>query len=526
MTEPETTKIDWRLIGGLLLLVLPLRLWLLYNTEVAARDSITYVQYALQFEKSDWRTVLAANQQHPGYPLLVWLMSLPVRAVEGETTPENMALSTQLVSMAASLLLIVPMYWLGRQFFDRKTSFWATLLFQYLPIGAQHLSDGISEPVYLLWIVSGLLQGIHAVRDRSLLRCGLCGFFAGLAYLTRPEGVLILAAVAAVAILVQFSTSLRCSWRRFSPAASTMVIAAMLTGSPYPMATQRLSNKPSIFWMFGLQNPFQQQAQSEPSSAGVNGSRVLFAAAFPRVDSKMVRVIQSVKALLIEFYQGLHYVGAIPALLGLWWSFGRLRSNAGFGVVAVYCTLHSALLMAHAISACYVSDRHVMILVLFACYFVVVGLRELPGRLMAWRAIPVVDWAWSWRSAPLWSAALLIGLFAFCLPKATQRLHANRAGNHAAGRWLARTVEDGDIIDDVYDWSRYFSGQFLKTEHDPNHVPMCFIVTTPKGGPALDSVVGRPKVALRPDATVVFRWPDLGDVEKAKVVVYAQPKVN
>src|SRR5262245_33676819 len=118
--EPRTfTRADWVLIGVLLALVLPLRLWLLHNTEVTARDSIGYIRYALQFERKPWQDVCEKNHQHPGYPICVYLMSLPIRAFEGKTTPENMELSAQLVSLFASLLLMLPMYLLGRQFFDR-----------------------------------------------------------------------------------------------------------------------------------------------------------------------------------------------------------------------------------------------------------------------------------------------------------------------------------------------------------------------------------------------------------------------
>jgi 4-amino-4-deoxy-L-arabinose transferase-like glycosyltransferase len=151
------TKADWLLVGALLLLVLPLRLWLLHNTEVTARDSIGFIRYALQFEHDSFQHVLAKNDQHPGYPILVWLMSQPVRWFDGQTTPENMEFSAQLVNFFASLILILPMYFFGRQFFDRSVSFGAALLYQYLPISAQHLSDGISEPVFLVLLVSGAL---------------------------------------------------------------------------------------------------------------------------------------------------------------------------------------------------------------------------------------------------------------------------------------------------------------------------------------------------------------------------------
>ena len=518
MMEPAvqtSTKIDWQLIGLLFVLVLPLRLWLLHNTEVAARDSITFVQYALQFDDNDWRTVACANQQHPGYPALVWLMSLPVRALDGPATPANMALATQLVSLAASLLLILPMYWLGRAFFDRKICFGAALLYQYLPISAQHLSDGLSEPVYLLLIVSGLLHAVQAVRKRSWQRAALCGFFAGLAYLTRPEGVLILAAGAAGLILLQFRNDWRCSWKQFYACGTAMTLAALLAGSPFVIATGRISNKPIYFQLTGQRNPWPAAPTPERADLAI-GTRILFAASFPRSDSRLQNLGRSVWAVAVEINQGLHYVAGAFALLGLAWSLARWRLNPGSYVVAGYCSLHSVLLIALAMSANYVSDRHVMILVLFSTYFVVIGLTELPRRVLAWRRI---EGPGLWRSGPAWSALLGVALLALCLPKATQRLHGNRAGNHAAGLWLSRQVQDNDIIVDEYDWSRYYSGLFLQARHEPAHPPTCYIVTTNGRGPQM--LFERSAVELRPDAKVVFTWPD---AEKARIVVYAQPK--
>jgi hypothetical protein len=225
------SRTDWLLIGVLIALVLPLRLWLICNTEVTARDSIGYIRYALQFEKHSWDKVLRKNQQHPGYPVLVWLMSVPVRAIDGETTPENMELASQLVNFLASLLLIVPTYLLGRQFFDRPVSFFGTLFYQYLPISAQHLSDGISEPTFLLLMITGLLQAVLAIRERAVWRCALCGLIAGLAYLTRPEGALILPAYGSARNGVQFHSGWRSSGTRCSACGTATAWTAMLVGS-------------------------------------------------------------------------------------------------------------------------------------------------------------------------------------------------------------------------------------------------------------------------------------------------------
>src|SRR5436309_14933671 len=114
-----------------------------------------------------------------------------------------MELSAQLVNFVAALVLIVPMYFYGRRFFAAKISFGGTLLYQYLPISAQHLSDGISEPAYLVLLTAALLQGVHAVRERSAWRCALAGLFAGASYVIRPEGLLILPALAIVLVVLQ-----------------------------------------------------------------------------------------------------------------------------------------------------------------------------------------------------------------------------------------------------------------------------------------------------------------------------------
>ena len=110
MTEPSLAaqdtrswRTDWLLIGLLFALVLPLRVWLIYNTEVTARDSIGYIRYALHFEQHPWDKVLRLNQQHPGYPALVYLMSIPVRAIDGATTPDNMELAARLAAVEAQL---------------------------------------------------------------------------------------------------------------------------------------------------------------------------------------------------------------------------------------------------------------------------------------------------------------------------------------------------------------------------------------------------------------------------------------
>jgi 4-amino-4-deoxy-L-arabinose transferase-like glycosyltransferase len=546
------TRTDWLLIGVLFALVLPLRLWLLYNTEVTARDSIGYIRYALQFEQYPWQEVLKKNHQHPGYPVLLWLMSLPVRAIDGATTPQNMEQSAQLVNLLAALVLIVPMYFLGRQFFDRAISFWAVLLYQYLPISAQHLSDGLSEPIFLALVLTGLLQAVHAIAERAIWRCVLCGLLTGLAYLTRPEGALILPAFACALVVMQLLPKWRSSWRLFFACGFTAALSAALVGSIYFIATGLITNKPSARMTIGiaaLVSPDSHPGQADTRSALAHTSRKrerretnevgnpaaghLFAATFPKVGSTALRLPRCIWALASEIIHGFHYVGCVPALLGLCWTFGALRRQRGFWVVLAYTLLHSFLLIALAMSVSYVSDRHVMILVLLGCFFAVAGLRELPRRVLTTHYSPLLTthdspWTTWYRSARVWFGIFLFALFAICLPKATQRLHGNRAGNHEAGLWLAKHVapdDNANIVDD-HSWSHFFSGLIFQEGREPafarDHPSKCYVVTTRSRDPLVDSV--RQSATIAKDAEVVYYWPEHDDIDNARVLVHVQPR--
>src|SRR5712672_2187933 len=101
-------KKDAVALGLLVLLVLPLRLWLLANTEVAARDSIGYIRYALEFETDDWRCVTKHHDQHPGYALTVLAVSQPLRLASGQTDAATMQLAAQLTTVLSAMLLLYP----------------------------------------------------------------------------------------------------------------------------------------------------------------------------------------------------------------------------------------------------------------------------------------------------------------------------------------------------------------------------------------------------------------------------------
>ena len=186
-----------------------MRLWQITHTEVISRDALQYIRMAWQLDHASWKTVLPQSEYHPGYPVSVLLMSHLVRPLVGDQDlAQTMQLSAQLATALASILLVIPMYYLGRELFDRRLSFWGTLLFQCLPASGRLLGDGLSEGLFLLWSASSLLYAARGLRSGCPFCFLLCGLFGGLAFLTRPEGAVLVAAAGLVLAAMQFRRSL------------------------------------------------------------------------------------------------------------------------------------------------------------------------------------------------------------------------------------------------------------------------------------------------------------------------------
>src|SRR5947209_3725232 len=165
--EKGTVWTDLRSLLLLAVLASGIRTWQLTHTEVASRDSIGYIRMAWQLEHRNWREVIPAAPQHPIYPLAILGVSLPLRSFFGDL-PTAMQVSAQLASSLASVLLIVPMFFLGRELFDRRIGFWAAALFQCLPSGGRVMADGLSDPLFLLCTASGLLFAVRGLRTRRV----------------------------------------------------------------------------------------------------------------------------------------------------------------------------------------------------------------------------------------------------------------------------------------------------------------------------------------------------------------------
>jgi hypothetical protein len=455
-------RADLPWLAGLVVVAVALRGWQLTHTEVASRDSIGYIRIAWQLEHSPWPQAMRAAQQHPGYPLALLAVSLPVRAWGTGDLATLMQWSSQLASALASVLLVVPMFYLGRELFNRKVGFWGALLFQCLPASGRGMADGLSEPFFLLGASAALAWACCALRRGSAWAFALSGLAGGLAYLTRPEGGLFVAATGFVLVAKQAVPRWRWPWRRVLVGGAALSLAAAALGIPYALVIGGLTVKPSAIRVIDADSKPQAPggAGLEPRDLGPAGGPVWAVWWTDGEGSADERAWWGFASFLEVLCKAFFYVFWAPALLGLWWFRDRFRLVPGTWVLVVVCAALTFFLyrVAHVLG--YLSDRHTLVLVLCAIYFAAAALDRLGGLLAGvltrWRpALAGTRWA----DPRLWSPAVLALCAAGPLPRTLETLHADRVGFRTAGYWLAEHACPGDYVLDPYCWANYYAGR-------------------------------------------------------------------
>jgi hypothetical protein len=506
MEEQEGRAPEWgdrRWLTILIVVALVLRVWQVGHTEVTSRDSIGYIRIAWRLGHEDWRQVLPTSSQHPLYPLAVLATSIPVRHYYGGDLALAMQLSAQLASCVASVLLVVPMFYLGRELFDRRTAFWATLLFQCLPATGKMMADGLSEPLFLLCVSTGLLFAVRGLRTGSALAFALAGLASGLAYLTRPEGLVVAGTTGLV--LAYLWLRARLPWRRFLAGAAALTCATLLAAGPFMAVIRGFTVKNTARWV-ATPIAATDSEKSGPAMAPVVWA-VWWGDKHGAEDDRSARYLWALRAEGAVLAKAFFYVFWLPALLGLWWRRDRFRRVPGAWVLALTSLLIALVLYRVARLMGYLGERHLVLILLCGVYWAAAGLLAVADRLRSGYA----------------AVALMLVLVGVPLAKSLETLHADRAGFRAAGCWLAQHSCPGDYVKDPYSWAHYYAGRVFVEGGlaVPAHVPpVSYVVLERSSNPhphlpevqdALNDVQrGRP----------VQSWPVRRGKERAEVVVY------
>ncbi len=485
--KPQRPLQFWRRTDTLFLVILVafaigLRLWHWQHTEVTARDSIGYIRVAWRLGTEPFAKVVKESHQHPGYPIALLATAKLLghnpatydALLPDPELPWQFQRAAQLLSSVASTLLVFPMFLLGRMGFGSLYSFWACLLFQSLPASGRLFADGLSEGLFLFLAIIALLGAwmslapVQGNSGRLLLWGSVTGIFSGLAYLVRPEGLFIGGwTFLGLAILV---------WKQGSDRKKRLVQMAvvagglLLTGGPYMATIGHITSKPTAKQI--LEGEVFQGSLNEIRHTALWTNTPPLALSVPLAvwweggaDGALDRLIWGAHALIYNWVKGMFWVLWFPVLWTLWrfkknWCNPWMLPLLGLVVTLVVVLFKVASQMG------YLSDRHLILLLLLGCFPAIPGIFGLLGPSIRWLLLS--GWPRLAKNLPF---LVVGGIVLLTLVRTLEPLHNHRAGFREAGEWLAKNSRPGDPVVDGFCWTHYHAGRVF-SEVGPKGIPI------------------------------------------------------
>jgi hypothetical protein len=194
-----------------------------------------------------WWSAALRDAFHPLYPLLTAATHAVLRRPDAAAGWEA---AGALVSVLGGAAAVGFLFLFLRDAFGRGPAWCGALLLAVHSRAIEYASDVQSDGLYLALFAAGLWAGWRAWRERAPGWAAFAGAMAGLAYLTRPEGLglaLVLGALGTLSIAAQ-----RWPWRAGARWLAALALATGVCMAPYVAAlhaltgTWTLTNKKSV----------------------------------------------------------------------------------------------------------------------------------------------------------------------------------------------------------------------------------------------------------------------------------------
>jgi hypothetical protein len=420
-------------IVGLMLLAAVVLGWLAARTEVLFIDGLRYIAQAQRLSAGLWDEAIWKSIDHPVYPGIIALM----HALRGGTTPESWQAAGQMAAIACGILLVIPAYLLGLELFGGRAAWIGTALIYALPNSAQVMADTLSESTFLLFWTWGIWGAVKFLRAGHFIWLPLIVAGGGMAFLVRPEGALLPAAMAVTLLAMPLMRSTRLNWPRWWAAVGVLIVGPMLVMVPLMLTKGSIGTKPAIAKILGLAPPAAADAveRARPLEPGQSELKTYQLAARATLDAVGDAVSwpllpMGLLGLCLSFWQG-EGVARIRVLISLilgvmWFALFRLHATGG------YCTA-----------------RHALALVVLWVPAAVRGIEWSLQRLSI--SGPTLGLG-EGRYTPgpvVWVAFLSLYLV-WLLPQTfNPPLGFDHVGYREAGRWLDRTIPRDERVVDV-----------------------------------------------------------------------------
>jgi hypothetical protein len=363
----------WRIAIALAMPVLP-------------RDGVEFCWYARDLGQRGMEHLRDPRvDQHPLFPATVWAADGLLRAIGRPATPVTWQLAGQVVGVLASLGIIVLAAMLTARIVRRmdlavdanRAAVLAAALAALWPLNVQLGVCAMSDPLHLLLLLIGAWTLVDL---RPGWAAPLCGLAAGLAFLTRPEGgILVIGGVSAAVAPRRELRWPQVTWR----AVVIVVIFAAFVGSYVGIAGRLTSKKDPLE---ALKQPSAQRCDDGASRA--NGAR-RDGLQFARLEREKIPPYRIPLRITYETVRAGRVVIPLLALVPLAMLRRRLLAPPLIGLTTCFIA-HTGLLALLLHRWGYLNQRHTLVLVGLMLPFAAIALAGLHARLPAARR----RWVW------------------------------------------------------------------------------------------------------------------------------------
>ena len=324
--------------------------WLAANTEVMYADGLRYIGGAQAAERGDWKASITRAVDHPVYPLAV---AATHRLLGLGERPRDWQTAAQAVSVAAGVLLVIPLYLVALELHGPAVAWLACLLTYMVPVTGHVLADVLSEGVFLLFWTWGCWFALRFFRHGSTAWLPPTLAAAALAYMTRPEGLLLPAALAATLCLMIVRPSIRFARPVWLRATALVVVGPLLLVGPYVAIKGGIGTKPAVARLFGLAPKssamaVERERPLDPEQSAVKALAMSFRGMF--------RAVQGAVTTPLLLLAGLGLLLRSPDR-----DPGRMRAR---WFVAIVCVAWALALVRLYATGGYCTPRHALILAL------------------------------------------------------------------------------------------------------------------------------------------------------------------
>ena len=431
--------------------------WVIKHSEPDSSVGLRYIHQAERIDGGRWHDGLVGGIDHPLHPLGI----AAVHRLLGGDGPASWQRAALVLCFASVVLLVIPVYLLALELFGERTAWLAALLVVPNSVVGSIVVNVLSEGTFLLLWTFGLWAAVRFLREGRFLWLPPAIGFGALAYLTRPEGMLLPVALTATLLVLPIVPTTRINWPRWWGAVAFVLGGLVFLAGPSIILKGGVGTTPAIARVLGLaqrSQPFalERDTPLAPDQTTFETYRI--------ASIRMLEAFQSVvtSALFPFTLLGLVLTRSSSSRVRAWLFLGMVLTASAVAIVRLHAT------------GGYCSPRHALV----------------PGLILTLAAARALDWLMGelaipgrWiglahgrmRPGPAIWAALISFLIMIPNVRSSGPICPGPYWAYiATGDWLAQNTREPERVLDLTDWSLYFSrrpGYNLATVRDAVNDP-------------------------------------------------------